>query len=72
MNFTFDEEADAAYLTLDEAADAVDHTEVLELPEGALNVDVTADGKIIGFEFLPAGTLLGSATVGALLAKFSS
>lgn len=72
MEFSYDPEADAAYLKLNESAEPVDRTEVLALPAGDLNVDLDAEGRIIGLEFLAVEDLLGGATVDALLAKFPS
>lgn len=72
MEFTHAPEADAAYLKLNESAEPVDRTEVLELPMGDLNVDLDAEGRIIGLEFLAVEALLGHAAVDALLARFPS
>lgn len=72
MEFTHDPEADAAYLKLNESAVPVDRTEVLELPAGDLNVDLDAEGRILGLEFLAVEGLLGGVTVDALLVKFPS
>lgn len=72
VEFTYDPEADAAYLKLNDSAIPADRTVVLELPAGDLNVDLDAGGRVLGLEFLAVEALLGGTTADALLERLRS
>lgn len=59
MKITYDEEADAAYVALDEMikpGEAVEQVSLLETPNGQtqITIDVDKDGYLLGFEILAA------------------
>lgn len=56
-----DPEADAAYLQLAAviAPASVDETVSVEVRNGLINIDLAADGTVLGIEFVHAASLLG-------------
>ncbi|GAA0580389.1 hypothetical protein GCM10010172_76730 [Paractinoplanes ferrugineus] len=59
MELTYDEEANAAYLALEDIADeaAVENV-VVERPAGDIVLDFDADGRLLGVEVIGAIELL--------------
>ena len=60
LQFDYDEEIDAAYITIDSNAQ-VEYTDSFSMDDiefGLINIDFTKDNKIIGFEILSASKIL--------------
>lgn len=61
MNFDYDPEADAAYLTIAQS-DALPEKQISAITtegmEGEIEIDVDKNGKVIGIEFVNASLIL--------------
>lgn len=61
MNFEYDPEADAAYLTLTHSAEAPEKqisAITTEGMEGEIEIDIDRYGRVIGIEFVKASSIL--------------
>jgi uncharacterized protein YuzE len=62
VTFSFDPEADAAYVGLRESRDRGDVARTrfcnIEMNDAAINIDFDDDGRLVGFEILGARQLL--------------
>lgn len=63
MNFDYDPEADAAYLTITQSG-ALPEQQIsgitTEAMEGEIEIDIDENGKVIGIEFVNASLILPS------------
>ena len=61
MNFDYDPEADAAYLTIAQS-DALPEKQISAITtegmEGEIEIDIDENGKVIGIEFVNASLIL--------------
>lgn len=63
MNFDYDPEADAAYLTITQSGDLPEQQIsgiTTEGMEGEIEIDIDKNGKVIGIEFVNASLILPS------------
>lgn len=61
MNFEYDSEADAAYLTLTQSTEAPEKqisAITTEGMEGEIEIDINGYGRVIGIEFIKASSIL--------------